>query len=443
MFLHKAKSVIALGFAAAVLVGLAGAGWADVVQDAKLTASDAAAENFYGWSVGISGSYTVSGATWNDDAGFGTGSAYIYYKDQGGVGNWGQQVKLTASDAAGSDYFGISVAISGDHTVVGSYHDDDDGSRSGSAYVFYKDQGGANNWGQQVKLTASDAAADDFFGNSVAVSGAYTIAGAYGNQDAGSNSGSAYIFYKDQGGANNWGQQVKLTASDAAAGDQFGYAVNISGAYAISGAYSNNDAGSNSGSAYIFYKDQGGANTWGQQVKLTASDAAADDHFGYSIAISEDYAVAGAYRDDDNGDNSGSAYIFKRDGDQWTQIAKLTASDGAAGDGFGHSVAIDGDKIIVGTYYDDDNGDNSGSAYIFELIGEVWTQTGKITAADGAASDMFGFSVGVSGDYFFAGAPGDDSSAGGAYVFSTTPDVSTLALIFCGGFGVLLRGKGR
>ncbi|MCD4825170.1 MAG: FG-GAP repeat protein [Phycisphaerae bacterium] len=443
------KFIIVSGFAAAILVGLlgTGAGWADVVQDAKLTASDAAAGDYFGRSVGISGSYAVSGAYGDDDAGGGSGSAYIYYKDQGGVDTWGQQAKLTASDAAGDDYFGYAVNISNSYTIVGAYGDDDNGSLAGSAYIFYKDQGGTNNWGQQVKLTATDTSAGDRLGCSVGISGAYAISGAYGDDDGGSRSdaGSAYIFYKDQGGANTWGQQAKFTASDAAASDYFGKSVAISGSYAISGAYGDDDAGSYSGSAYIFYKDQGGTDAWGQQIKLTASDAASDDCFGYSVAISGDYAVAGAYSDDDieKGSNSGSAYVFKRDGDQWTQIAKLTADDGAADDKFGYSVAIDGEKIIIGTYWDDDNGDSSGSAYIFELIGEVWTQTGKITAADGAADDEFGYSVGVSGDYFFAGARGDDSDTGSTYLYSTTPDVSTLTMLLVGGFGVLLRGKGR
>ncbi len=426
----------------AVLVGLAGAGWADVVQDAKLTASDAAADDAFGYSAGISGSYVVTGAYADDDAGSGSGSAYIYYKDQGGVGNWGQQVKLTASDAAGGDYFGRSVDISGAYTVVGAYNNDENGSNSGSAYIFYRDEGGTNNWGQQVKLTASDAVANDYFGRSVAISGSYAIAGAYANDDNGTMSGSAYVFYKDQGGANNWGQQVKLTASDAAASDYFGRSVAVSGSYAIAGAYGDDDGGSFSGSAYVFYKDQGGANTWGQQMKLTASDAAESDNFGQAVAIAGDYAVAGAYGNDDAGSNSGSAYVFKRDGDQWTQVAKLTASDAAAEDRFGYSVAIDGDKILIGAYWDDDNGDGSGSVYVFELIGETWTQTDKITASDGVASDYFGGSVDVSGDSFFVGAYGDDDGGSG-YVYTSTPDVSTLALLLVGGFGVLLRGKGK
>ncbi|MCD4825660.1 MAG: FG-GAP repeat protein [Phycisphaerae bacterium] len=432
------KFIIVSGLAAAVLVGLTSVGRADVVQDAKLTASDAAADDRFGFSVGISGFYTVVGADGNDDDGNYSGSAYIFYKDQGGVDTWGQQAKLTASDAAADDYFGHSANISGAYTIVGAYGND---SYSGSAYVFYKDQGGTNSWGQQVKLTASDAAGEDYFGKSVAISGTYAISGAFGNDDGGSFSGSAYVFYKDQGGENSWGQQAKLTASDATGFDFFGSSVAVSGSYAIAGAYGDDDNGASSGSAYIFYKDQGGTNTWGQQIKLTSSDAAENDKFGTSVAISGDYAVAGAYGNDDNGDDSGSAYVFKRNGDQWTQIAKLTASDAAVGDEFGRSVAIDGDKIIVGAYSDNDDGTESGSAYIFELIGETWTQTDKITAADGAAGDYFGYSVGVSGDYFFGGAYGDDG--GSSYVFSTTPDVSTLSLLLVGGFGALLRGKGK
>jgi hypothetical protein len=275
--------------------------------------------------------------------------------------------KLTASDGAAYDDFGYSVAISGDTVVVGTHYDDDNGFESGSAYVFERNQTGADNWGQVAKLTASDAAADDRFGVSVAISGDTVVVGAWGDADNGTQSGSAYVFERNQTGADNWGQVAKLTASDAAAGDWFGYSVAISGDTVVVGAPGDDDNGSQSGSAYVFGRNQTGADNWGQVAKLTASDGAAGDWFGYSVAISGDTVVVGAPYDDDNGAYSGSAYVFERNqtgADNWGQVAKLTASDAAAVDCFGISVAISGDAgaIVVGADWDDDNGTDSGSA---------------------------------------------------------------------------------
>ena len=157
--------------------------------------------------------------------------------------------------------------------------------------------------------------------------------------------------------------------------------------------------------------------------KLTASDGAASDYFGADVSISEDYIIVGASHDDDNGSESGSAYIFERTGSGWIQLAKLTASDGAASDLFGCAVSISGDYAIVGANGDDDNGSGSGSAYLFEKPIGGWvdvTETAKLTASDGAASDFFGAAVGIFGDYAIVGASHDDdngSRSGSAYVF--------------------------
>jgi len=218
-----------------------------------------------------------------------------------------ERKKLLADDGAAGDHFGLSVSISGDTATVGAYGDDDNGDDSGSAYIFSRNQGGADNWGQVKKLTAGDGAAGDTFGLSVSISGDTATVGAYGDDGY---SGSAYIFSRDQGGAVNWGQVQKLTAGDGAAGDYFGRSVSISGDTAIVGAYGDDDNGDRSGSAYSFSRDQGGTDNWGEVKKLTAGDGAAYDNFGYSVSISGDTAIVGALWDGDNGDASGSAYIF-------------------------------------------------------------------------------------------------------------------------------------
>jgi len=319
-----------------------------------------------------------------------------------------EQDKLLASDGAVGDSFGYSVSVSGDYTVVGANGDD---SYTGSAYIFAHNDADCSDWDEAAKLTASDGAAYDRFGFSVSVSGAYAIVGAFRDDD---NSGSGYIFYYD---GSSWSQQAKLVASDGAADDYFGISVSMSGDYAIVGACGDDDNGADSGSAYIFKRS---GTSWSEQAKLVGSDGAAGDAFGYSVSVSGDYAIVGAYRDDDKGSDSGSAHIFKRDGSSWSQQAKLTASDGAASDCFGGSVSISGGYAIVGAFYDDDNGSNSGSAYIFFYNGTSWSQQGKLLAADGAADDYFGNSVSVSGDYAIVGAYGDDdngSYSGSAYIF--------------------------
>ena len=495
-------------------------------QQAKLTASDGAASDRFGYSVSISGDYAIVGAYGDDDNGTNSGSAYVFLRS--GT-SWSEQAKLLASDGAASDYFGISVSISGDYAIVGAVYDDDNGTNSGSAYVFLRS---GTSWGQQAKLLASDGAASDYFGVSVSISGDYAIVGAYYDDVNGmADSGSAYIGYyrscyisgtkwhdKDGDGgltgdteeqaipgwriyvdvnengqfdtgepneltdANgnyvltvpngtwvlaeeagpcweqtypggngtynitlakgqivegyNFGnarpfeiypsiyqkqQQDKLTASDGAANDRFGCSVSVSGDLAIVGAYLDDVNGTDSGSAYIFSPNDVNCSDWDQTAKLTASDGAASDYFGYSVSINGDYAIVGAFYDDDKGNESGSAYIFLRSGTSWSQQAKLTASDGAVGDWFGDSVSISGDYAIVGANGDDVNGSNSGSAYIFKRDDTTWSQQAKLTASDGNASDWFGDSVSICGDYTIVGAPTDDVNgmvdSGSAYVF--------------------------
>ena len=215
-----------------------------------------------------------------------------------------------ASDAAADDRFGWSVAIDGDTVVVAAPLDDDDGGKSGAVYVFRTRDDGAT-YGQVAKLTASDAASNDEFGISVAIDGATIVAGARYDDDDGSNSGSVYVFRTSDGGAT-YGQVAKLTASDAASNDEFGISVAISGDTVVVGARANtNYGGSGWGSAYVFRTTDGGA-TYDEVTKLTASGAASGDNdFGCSVAIDGDTVAIGARYDDNLGSysDSGSVYV--------------------------------------------------------------------------------------------------------------------------------------
>ena len=360
-------------------------------EEAKLTADDGAAGDYFGYSVALSGNTSLVGAYRDDDD---SGSAYVF---RWNGDNWTEEAKLTAGDGDTNDCFGISVALSGDTALVGAYHDD---LASGSAYVFRQN---GDNW-TETKLTAGDGAAIDYFGISVALSGDTALVGAPGSDDASvEDSGSAYVFRRD---GDNWNEEAKLTAGDGDTNDCFGISVALSGDTALVGAYHDDLA---SGSAYVFRQN---GDNW-TETKLTAGDGAAIDYFGISVALSGDTALVGAPGSDDASvEDSGSAYVFRRDGDNWNEEAKLTARNAAEAHLIGYSVALSGDTALVGTL-------DCEAAYVFRRNGTTWTEEAKLTAGDGAAGDYFGFSVALSGDTALVGAWGDDdkgSNSGSAYV---------------------------
>ena len=327
-----------------------------------------------------------------------------------------EAVELLATDGAANDRFGHSIAVDGDVALVGAYLDDDNGADSGSAYVFVND-GGA--WTQQAKLLADDGAPGDAFGRSVAIDGDTALVGAHLHDDKGGNAGAAYVFVR-RGDA--WVQEAKLVAPDGDGGDALGTSVSVAGDFALLGAPGDDDDGAGSGSAYVFGR---GAGAWSLRSKVTASDGAEGDLFGTSVSIDGDTALVGAFHDDDNGENSGSAYVFARNGDDWIEGAKLRADDGAGFDDFGYSVSIDGGTALVGAFADDDNGPLSGSAYVFVRGDGGWSQQAKLVAEDGVRDDWFGRSVAIGGDVALVGAEQRDdlgSASGAAYAFARTGD---------------------
>ena len=365
-----------------------------LIQQAKLTASDGVADDYFGWSVAVGGDTAVIGAI--HQAGY-RGAAYVFVRS--GVA-WSQQAKLTASDGVVDDLFGWSVAVSGDTAVIGARGK---ASSRGAAYVFVRS--GAT-WSQQATLTASDGVANDVFGWSVALSGDTVVIGA---RDKASSQGAAYVFVR---GAGAWTEQAKLTASDGATNDYFGGSVAVSGDTAAIGASGKEGA---RGAAYVFTRN---GVAWSQQAKLTASDSAANDYFGKSVALSGDTAVIGAEGEGDWEEAfQGAAYVFVRGGVAWSQQAKLTASDRAQFDRFGGSVALSGDTAVIGA---PGKASSRGAAYAFVRSGAAWSQHATLTASDGADSDRFGESVAVSGDTAVIGAyhlTQGTGRPGAAYVF--------------------------
>ena len=349
--------------------------------------------------------------------------------------NWNQIIKTAASDRATNDNFGYSVAISGDYAIVGADYEDEDAaggstlSSAGSAYIFKRT---GTTWAQEAKIVASDRATGDFFGVSVAISGNYVVVGAnYESENATggntlSGAGSAYIFKRT---GTTWAQEAKIVASDRARDDGFGGAVAINGDYVVVGAYQEDENAtggstlSAAGSAYIFKRT---GTAWAQEAKIVASDRAENDVFGFSVAISGDYVVVGAkYESEDAAGGStlsfaGSAYIFKRAGTAWAQEAKIVASNRAESDYFGGSVAISGDYVVVGAYNKTTSATSTGSAYVFKRTGTTWAQQASIVASDRAANASFGYAVAISGDYAIVGAYAA-TGGGSAYIFKPAP----------------------
>lgn len=364
----------------------------------KLAAPVRTTSGMYGFSVAISGDYLAVSEPFERLDGIPGGSVYIYKKDQGGTGNWGLLKRVQARVREAHAAFGYRIAMSGDHLVVTYRWDDLDANdanavnSAGSAYVFEKDLGGTDNWGLVKKITANVRAAGAQFGNAVAIDGDYVVIGADGEQKNSSEAnalpyaGAAFVFKKDQGGTNNWGQVKKLTPAVRAADDYFGSSVGVSGNQIIVGAlFDDEDVNElnfvkDAGAAYLFGKDAGGTDNWGQVRKLTADNRIFEAQFGEFSAISGDFAVVGSRRAnvDANGSNymyeSGAAFLFERNSggfDAWGLSKRLFAPVRAASENFGIAVALDGRNLFVsslGVYKEAGEPvvDAPGAVYVFK-----------------------------------------------------------------------------
>ncbi len=346
-------------------------GDATLTPTANLTAgNDAGAGDRFGHSVSVYNNTAVIGAYGNNDNGSDSGSAYIFERNADGSWPTSPTANLTAgNDAGAGDRFGYSVSVYNNTAVIGAHQNNDDYSASGSAYVFERNADGSWPTSPTANLTASDAGAGDWFGYSVSVYSNTAVIGAYGDDDNDSASGSAYVFEYSSG---TWTQKAKLVADDAEAFDWFGRSVSVYSNTAVIGAHGNNDNGTASGSAYVFERNADGSWPTSPTANLTAgTDAGAGDRFGYSVSVYSNTAVIGAHHNDDDGSASGSAYIFERNADgSWptSPTAKLTAgTDAGADDWFGRSVSVYSNTAVIGAHGNNDNGTNSGSAYAFSI----------------------------------------------------------------------------
>jgi len=383
------------------------------LQISKITASDAGAGDEFGYAVAISGEYVIVGAYHENETADNAGAAYIFKRTE--AGQFEQVNKLLASDGGDTALFGSSVSISGDYAIVGAWGENNNGTNTGAAYIFKKNSTGQ--FEEVNKIIASDPTSGDVFGCAVSISGDYVIVGAYGDDEEGANAGAAYIFKKNSTG--QFEELQKITGTYIIEGDEFGYGVSISGDDVVVGVPGDN---TDTGSAY-FFKRNLTSGLFDERNNLFGTDANMGDDAGRSVSISGEYAIIGAHEHDVAYSNTGAAHVFKKNGTgYYKRLNTIWASDVSGGAYYGESVSISGDYAIVGAFYDD----TGGSAYILKKNSTGhYSELEKIVASDAEASDRFGRSVSISGDYMVIGAYYEDEGgddAGAAYVFNIYGD---------------------
>ncbi|HVF35041.1 MAG TPA: hypothetical protein VND91_06925, partial [Candidatus Saccharimonadia bacterium] len=423
-------------------------------QQAKLTPSDGADTDWFGTAVALSGDTAIVGAAAHD---FGTavnqGSAYVFTRT--GT-SWNEQAKLVAANGTAGDRFGEAVAISGDSIVVGAAHDQ---ASSGTAYVFVRS---GSTWSEQAELDRlGGSASDDFFGRSVAISGETLAVGVLFDDVGGTtNQGSVRVYVRS---GTTWAEQATLAASDPRSTALFGRAIALVGDTVVVGAPSTDATyvftrsgtvwseqariagGGCSGEAVALSGDtavvgdgctdvggndnQGVARvhvrsgtTWNTEAQLDAGNGSGDQELGVSVALSGDTALVGAPYDSASHYQQGAAFVFVRSGAAWILQARLLASDALARDAFGTAVALSGDTALIGAGLADVAANaEQGAAYVFVRSGATWNQQSKLVAADGTPNAFHGDAVALDCDTAIVGAPGATVAAtpgqGAAYAF--------------------------
>jgi len=393
-----------------------------LVQLGELTPSTRVSGDWFGISIAVSGNTVVVGDFDLNIESY--GAVYVYVKPSTGWGNMTQVAKLTSSD--NGEGFGTSVAISGNTIVVGAANTSNfagsgvPAASPGAAYVFVEPSGGWTDMTETAKLTASDGKPGDAFGNSVSISANTIAVGAFFATDSSGNSfaGKAYVFERPSGGwSGDLNETARLTASDSQLLNYMGASIAVAGNVVVAGAYGHNNF---QGVAYVFVEASGGWKSMTQTGELSASDGKGSDDFGFSSAISATTVVIGA---PNAASGRGVGYVFVKPAAGWTsmtQTAELHAPDGGSGAGLGQSAGISGGAVVMGAPGTAVGGNSGqGAAYFFVRPAGGWKNTAKaseLTASDGAANGAFGVSAAISGDTVCVGAP-SGSAPGSAYVF--------------------------
>jgi hypothetical protein len=360
-------------------------------SETRLAAGDDAPGQQMAYSVAEDGGTVVAGTS--DFRKGTTSAAYVFVKNGG---SWAQQARLTPPDNVAESKFGESVDISGDTIAVAA---PEHSNKAGAAYIFTRS---GTIWTEQAKLMLPNPASGDFFGYRVSIDGDTLAVAAWGKYD---KRGAIYIFQRS---GTTWSQQAELTASDGQPMDMLGESIDLDDNTLAAGAgYRNKDQGG----VYVFIRQ---GTTWSQQAFLLPEGATNTEYFVKVSLDGDNLAVGGNM----NSTNRGAAYVFTRSGSKWMQQAKLMASDGVSYDYFGTSVSIRGNAVLVGC---DGKDKFKGAAYLFEKEAGAWVEKAKLSLADAAQNDTFGFSVALSIDNLFIGAHGWNAYRGAVFVYGFTP----------------------
>jgi len=331
------------------------------------------------------------------------------------AGNFELQQTLDNPTPTSSDYFARAVATSGDYVIVGAERDDVSGSDAGTAYIYART---GTSWALQATLSNPSPAEADYFGYAVAISGDYAVVGAYNDDTGASNAGSAYIYART---GTSWALQATLSNPAPTTADFFGYAVAISGDYAVVGAYADNAGAVDAGRAYIYART---GTSWALQATLSNPDPTDSDFFGYAVAISGDYAIVGAHNEDTGAADAGTAYTYYRTGTVWALLDTLRNPAPESYDRFATAVAVSGNYAIVGAWSDNAGGADSGSAYVYyaaptgpvdvEVNGvSASTSVGDVIGSASSTTRSTGVRASVASGYPLVWSPVDDAQTPG------------------------------
>jgi hypothetical protein len=375
------------------------------VLDTKLLASDGEAYDYFGGAISVYGDTLMIGAYGDDDIATDSGAVYIFENVNG---EWLQSNKITASDGEDTDYFGAKILINGNKLLVSSVLDDDNGIDSGTVYFFEKDSN-TNSWILTSKITPMDGAEGDRFGSSLSLQNDLMVISSYFDGDNGYHSGSAYIFSYIN---NNWTETTKLLANDGQSTDYFGISTKIANnRIAIGSIRNSNGNGNRAGAVYLYSYING---SWIQSEKLITTDGEFGDQFGLSIDVQNNKLYIGAFDDDmPYAGDVGSAYIFDISQNPAIQDTKIEPRQGARNENLGFSVDLSNEFSVVGTPFDFISPSNLGSVYVYKKIGTKWFVYDKLIANDIENVSGFGYSVSIQGNHILVGAPFSKS----AFVF--------------------------
>ena len=389
-------------------------------QTQELTAIDGVSNNYLGATVAMSGT-TAMVSAFHRTVGSNANQGTVYIFSESG-GAWSQSAELTASDGASGDLFGEGIALSGSVALVGAPGKNVSGN-AGEGVVYEFNKSGSS-WTQAAEFTDTGGAANDNFGAALALWGSTLIVDAATKTVSGhSGQGAAFVFTESGG---SWSQSAELTASDGAAGDEFGAtSVAIAGSTVVVGARTHTVSGhSYQGTAYVF---SGGGSSWSQTAELTSSDGVANDFFGTAVATSGSTVMVGAPDHTVSGHEEGTVYVYNTSGGSWVLTSELT-SPSSGGLLFGNALALSGPTVVIGDVGEDVGGTIQGAAYLFTLGGTSWTEAAELTASDGASGDELGYGVALSASGVVAGAPfhtlGVYPDQGAAYLYSTALSVA-------------------